>query len=174
MNEKKDPPHKTLPGSKRKPPASLFLWLLAFLILASLIVYSSSPYFAATEEWTANTFLARLEKGEIVSAEIMPESDKILAISGEFRNISKASADTKKTDDSAHPVADPLNLDKDSLEKVVGDTVKEVLSGQDADSKNDEKKPAPEIVEKDYSLVPSRYIEFVRAGEDVNYEDWVI
>lgn len=27
-----------------------------------------------------------------------------------------------------------------------------------------------EIVEKDYSLVPSRYIEFVQAGEDVNYE----
>jgi len=149
MNEKKDPPHKTLPGSKRKPPASLFLWLLAFLILASLIVYSSSPYFAATEEWTANTFLAHLEKGEIVSAEIMPESDKILAISGEFRNAPKAPADTKKTDGGTHSVADPLNLDKDSLEKVVNDTVKEVLSGQDADSKNDEKKPAPEIVEKD-------------------------
>ena len=28
-----------------------------------------------------------------------------------------------------------------------------------------------EIVEKDYSLVPSRYIEFVRAGEDVNYDE---
>ena len=28
-----------------------------------------------------------------------------------------------------------------------------------------------EIIEKDYSLVPSRYIEFVRAGEDVNYDE---
>ena len=27
-----------------------------------------------------------------------------------------------------------------------------------------------EIVEKDYSLVPSRYIEFVQAGEDVDYD----
>ena len=27
-----------------------------------------------------------------------------------------------------------------------------------------------EIIEKDYSLVPSRYIEFVQAGEDVDYE----
>jgi cell division protease FtsH len=92
MNDKKDPLKKTLPASKRRPPASLFLWLLAFLILASLIVFNSSPYFSATEEWTANTFLARLENGEIVSAEIMPESDKILAISGEFKNTPKGSA----------------------------------------------------------------------------------
>lgn len=28
-----------------------------------------------------------------------------------------------------------------------------------------------EIVEKDYSLVPSRYIEFVQVGEDVNYDE---
>ena len=28
-----------------------------------------------------------------------------------------------------------------------------------------------EIVEKDYSLVPSRYIAFVQAGEDVNYDE---
>ena len=27
-----------------------------------------------------------------------------------------------------------------------------------------------EIVEKDYSLVPSRYIEFVQAGEDEDYD----
>ena len=28
-----------------------------------------------------------------------------------------------------------------------------------------------EIIEKEYSLVPSRYIEFVRAGEDVDYDE---
>jgi len=55
MNDKKVPSKKTLPGSsKRRPPASLFLWLLAFLVLASLIVFNSSPYFASPEEWTAN------------------------------------------------------------------------------------------------------------------------
>ena len=108
MNDKKDSPKKTLPGPKRRPPASLFLWLLAFLVLASLIVFNSTPYFSAPEEWTANTFLAHLENGEVVSAEIMPESDKILAISGEFKTIPKDaanrdagkadSADTKKDD----------------------------------------------------------------------------
>ena len=131
MNEKKDPPKKALPGSKRKPPASLFLWLLAFLVLASLIVFQSSPYFAATEEWSANVFLSHLEKGEIVTAEIMPESDKILAISGEFKN-------TPKT-----PAADPKKNDAEA-NKADADEKK-----ADAASKNDEKKPAPEIVEKD-------------------------
>jgi cell division protease FtsH len=101
MNDKKDPPKKTLPVPKRRPPASLFLWLLAFLILASLIVFNSSPYFSATEEWTANTFLTHLENGEIVSAEIMPESDKILAISGEFRNAPKNAAGSGKTNGDA-------------------------------------------------------------------------
>ena len=43
MNDKKEPQKKPLPPVKRKPPASLFLWLLAFLVLASLIVLNSSP-----------------------------------------------------------------------------------------------------------------------------------
>ena len=89
MNDKKEPQKKPLPATKRKPPASLFLWLLAFLVLASLIVLNSSPYFSAQEEWSANTFLAQLDKGAVVTAEIMPESDKILAISGEFRDVQK-------------------------------------------------------------------------------------
>jgi cell division protease FtsH len=126
MNDKKDPPKKALPGSKRKPPASLFLWLLAFLVLASLIVFQSSPYFAATEEWSANVFLSHLEKGEIVTAEIMPESDKILAISGEFKPAQKA--DAKKADADAKA----NEAEKNKSEK-----------------KSDAKASAPEIVEKD-------------------------
>ena len=31
--------------------------------------------------------------------------------------------------------------------------------------------PKAEIIEKDYSLVPSRYIEFVQAGEDIGYDE---
>ena len=107
MNDKKDPPKKAvLPSSKRKPPASLFLWLLAFLVLASLIVFQSSPYFAATEEWSANQFLSHLEKGEIVTAEVLPESDKILAISGEFKIVPKAPAA-----DANHHKVDACRLD---------------------------------------------------------------
>ena len=127
MNDKKDPPKKVLPGSKRKPPASLFLWLLAFLVLASLIVFQSSPYFAATEEWSANQFLSHLEKGEVVTAEVLPESDKILAISGEFKlapttDANKSGADAKKNE-----------AEKESA----------------AEKKADAKASAPEIVEKD-------------------------
>ena len=131
MNEKKDSPKKTLPAPKRRPPASLFLWLLAFLVLASLIVFQSSPYFAATEEWSANTFLTHLENGEIVSAEIMPESDKILAISGEFKLAPKT--DAKKTD----------------ADKADADAKENGAEKKDDAKKKDGKASAPGIVEKD-------------------------
>ena len=123
MNEKKSPQKKPLPNTKRKPPASLFLWLLAFLVLASLIVFNSSPYFSAQEEWSANAFLSQLDKGAVVSAEIMPESDKILAISGEFKMLPKpadakatqgASSDATKTDGSAAPAIVEKDLTKPS------------------------------------------------------------
>jgi len=120
MNEKKSPQKKPLPNTKRKPPASLFLWLLAFLVLASLIVFNSSPYFSAQEEWSANAFLSQLDKGAVVSAEIMPESDKILAISGEFKMLPKQQADAagadvdgKKADDAKKSDKAPALVEKD-------------------------------------------------------------
>ena len=127
MNDKKVPQKKPLQNTKRKPPASLFLWLLAFLVLASLIVLNSSPYFSTPEEWTANFFLSQLEKGAVVSAEIMPESDRILAISGEFRDIPNQD---EKTEQPA--------------------------SGQDSDAAKADtgKKSAPAVVEKDLTKSP--------------------
>ena len=114
MNDKKASPKKPLPNTKRKPPVSLFLWLLAFLLLASLIVFRSSPYFAAEEEWSANAFLAQLEKGAVVSAEILPESDKILAISGEFKNVPKqADADKAATAEKENDEKAPEIVEKD-------------------------------------------------------------
>ena len=150
MNDKKEPQKKTLPATKRKPPASLFLWLLAFLILASLIVLNSSPYFSAQEEWSANAFLAQLENGAVITAEIMPESDKILAISGEFRDVRKQAqtAETKKDGNGGAP-ATLANPD----DKEIAAAVRQALSdqgidvGDDPARENAEKKPA--VVEKD-------------------------
>ena len=115
MNDRKAPLKNPLQNPKRKPPASLFLWLLAFLVLASLIVLNSSPYFSAPEEWSANFFLSQLEKGAVVSAEIMPESDRILAISGEFRDVpaqeKKPAAEAAGTD--AEKKSEPAVVEKD-------------------------------------------------------------
>ena len=118
---------------KRRPPASLFLWLLAFLVLASLIVFNSTPYFSAPEEWTANTFLSQLEKGGIVTAEVMPESDKILAISGEFKVIPKDAAETNK--------ANAVEPKKDESAKAI---VEKDLT-KPADSADTEKKKTPKL-----------------------------
>ena len=151
MNDKKVPSKKTLPGTpKRRPPASLFLWLLAFLVLASLIVLNSSPYFSTPEEWTANFFLAQLEKGAVVSAEIMPESDRILAVSGEFKDVPKQaqSADEKKAKDGA-PLTN-LN-DKDTVDALVKQTLSDqgIDVGAEPARKDADKKSAPALVEKD-------------------------
>ena len=122
MKEAKTPPKKTTtPNPKRKPPASLYLWLLAFLVLGSLIVFNSSPYFAPAEEWSANLFLDQLEKGAVLTAEIMPESDKILAISGEFKQLPKqdaaqAAAEAKseaKSAEKADKTDSPAIIEKD-------------------------------------------------------------
>jgi len=149
MNDKKEPQKKPLPATKRKPPASLFLWLLAFLVLASLIVLNSSPYFSTQEEWSANAFLAQLEKGAVVTAEIMPESDKILAISGEFRDVPKP-AQTADAKNAGNGGAVHTNLnDKDTIDAAVRQALSDqgVDVGADPARKDAEKKPA--VVEKD-------------------------
>ena len=136
MNDKKDPPKKALPGSKRKPPASLFLWLLAFVILASIIVFNTSP-FSPTDEWSANEFLLHLKKGEVVSADIMPESDRILAISGEYRNLPAAKqADATEKDDGQNASADP---EKKNSPKASSTEVKELRGTQEDRSGRDNK-----------------------------------
>ena len=151
MNDKKEPQKKPLPAMKRKPPASLFLWLLAFLVLATLIVFNSSPYFSPQEEWSANKFLAQLEKGAVVTAEIMPESDKILAISGEFKDVLKPAqtADVKAVGDGASVRTVPVLDDKETIDAAVRQALSDqgiTVSAEPA--RNDaEKKPA--MVEKD-------------------------
>lgn len=73
------------PVQPKRPPAALFLWLLAFLGLVSIIILYSPSRFTTTVRWTTDQFMESLNQGLIVTAEIMPESDKILHVTGEFR-----------------------------------------------------------------------------------------
>ena len=140
MKDAKTPPKKTTtPNPKRKPPASLYLWLLAFLVLGSLIVFKSSPYFAPAEEWSANLFLDQLEKGAVLTAEIMPESDKILAISGEFKQLPKQAASEAKADAKAEDKA--AKADKDAAPAIVEKDLTKP-AGKDANGKTAAQNPA--------------------------------
>lgn len=72
----------------RRPPIALFAWLLIFLVGLSLALFSPS-FSTSRENWDQTEFEKQLDEGNILSAKIMPESDTILLIEGEFRRDKK-------------------------------------------------------------------------------------
>lgn len=68
----------------KRPPFALFAWLLVFIVGLFIFVFRYDHTSTRQQEWTPYEFEQNLEKGNIVSAEIMPESDKILFVEGKF------------------------------------------------------------------------------------------
>ncbi|MBO4491603.1 MAG: hypothetical protein J5944_09615 [Lentisphaeria bacterium] len=81
----------------RRPPFALFIWLLIFLTGASLFIFQYDPAMSGREELTPAEFERNLTEGTILSADVMPESDKILYIEGKFEP-KAAPEDGKVTD----------------------------------------------------------------------------
>ena len=75
----------------KRPPFALFAWLLVFIAGLFIFIFRDDHSSSRQQEWTPYEFEQNLTKGNIVSAEIMPESDKILFIEGKFTD--KGSAD---------------------------------------------------------------------------------
>ena len=71
-------------GKQRRPPAALFIWLLVFLAGAAMFVYQYNPEVNERQEWTPAEFERHLEEGSVLTADVMPESDRILFIEGKF------------------------------------------------------------------------------------------
>ena len=68
----------------KRPPFALFAWLLVFIAGLFIFIFRYDHSSSRQVEWTPYEFEQNLTKGNIVSAEIMPESDKILFIEGKF------------------------------------------------------------------------------------------
>ena len=82
MSDKKDP----APGNpKNKPSAAVFIWLIVFIGLISLFVMRSSSMLSSPREWTQSEFVSHLQAGEIVSANLIPESDNVYFIEGIYQ-----------------------------------------------------------------------------------------
>ena len=64
----------------KRPPFALFAWLLVFIAGLFIFIFRYDHSSGRQVEWTPYEFEQNLTKGNIVSAEIMPESDKILFI----------------------------------------------------------------------------------------------
>ena len=82
MSDKKDPASG---NPKNKPSAAVFIWLIVFIGLISLFVMRSSSMLSSPREWTQSEFVSHLQAGEIVSANLIPESDNVYFIEGIYQ-----------------------------------------------------------------------------------------
>jgi len=73
--------------SGRRPPLAIFIWLMIFATVAVLFVVKLNP--SAKDDWSQSTFEKELAAGNIVTATITPESDKVMSIEGEYKKIEK-------------------------------------------------------------------------------------
>ena len=81
MSDNKEP---VSGNPKNKPSPALFIWLVVFIGLISLFIMRSSSMMSSPREWTQSEFISHLKAGEIVSANLMPESDQVYFIEGVY------------------------------------------------------------------------------------------
>jgi predicted secreted protein len=78
----KMPPKDIMPP--KKPSMALFVWLMIFLFIALLVIFKLNPA-GKYEQWEQTRFEKELKAGNVVSADITPESDRIMYVQGEYR-----------------------------------------------------------------------------------------
>jgi len=84
MSDKKEPARG---GQKPKGSTpALFIWLIVFVGLIGLFFMRSSSALSASKEWTQSEFMAHLAAGEIITANLLPESDNVYFIEGTYQN----------------------------------------------------------------------------------------
>ncbi len=82
--EKKSPPPPQQSAPARKTPQmAIFVWLLIFLSLGILFVYNHSRKEYA--EWEQTRFEKELAAGNILTANLSPETDKVFYVDGKYR-----------------------------------------------------------------------------------------
>ncbi len=67
-----------------RPPFAIFVWLVIFLTGATFFIFQYDPSSGQRKEWTPAEFEKHLNEGAILTADVMPESDKILQIEGKY------------------------------------------------------------------------------------------
>jgi len=83
MEKPQKPSLKEAMPSKR-PPAALFIWLIIFIFIASLVALRVNPS-SEVEEWAQSRFEKQIVSGNVISAKITPETERILYIEGKFK-----------------------------------------------------------------------------------------
>lgn len=80
------PPPANRPGQpSRRPPVSVFVWLLLIILMVTLFVYKYNPSTGDRVDWNQTQFEQNLGVGNVVTAVITPESEEVLQIRGEYK-----------------------------------------------------------------------------------------
>ncbi|MBR2363839.1 MAG: ATP-dependent zinc metalloprotease FtsH [Lentisphaeria bacterium] len=69
----------------KSPVFAVVIWLLIFLALGAIFIARANPELMGSQEWTQSKFEQELQQKNIVSANMMPESDNVYYIEGEYR-----------------------------------------------------------------------------------------
>jgi len=85
VKEDKKKPSPPPPSSARKTPQmAIFVWLLIFLSLGVLFVYNHNK--KDFSEWEQTKFEKELSEGNILTANLSPENDRVFYVDGKYKS----------------------------------------------------------------------------------------
>ena len=115
------PDHKNMqPGMpSKRPPAAVFIWLLVLVMIITLFIYKFTPSLANTQDLSQSEFELWLKQGWIKTAVILPGTDNVLDIEGEYEKKPAAAPEKTQTAATAQP---PAPEKKTNVVDLSGDT----------------------------------------------------
>jgi cell division protease FtsH len=84
MDNDPDTPPQSQESFSKKPPLAVFIWIIIFIFVAILLLVKYGPA-NKYEKWEQSKFEQKLKAGDIISAEVTPETGSIWLIEGTFR-----------------------------------------------------------------------------------------
>ncbi len=80
-NNNQPAPRQEPPAPGKKPPIAFFVWIMIFIGIAFLLIYQLNPMSNA-KTIDQNTFEIELERENILTAELTPETDNVYYVQG--------------------------------------------------------------------------------------------
>ena len=118
------PDHKNMqPGMpSKRPPAAVFIWLLVLVMIITLFIYKFTPSLANTQDLSQSEFELWLKQGWIKTAVILPGTDNVLEIEGEYEKKPAAAPEKTQTAATAQPPAPEKKTNVVDLQTQTEDT----------------------------------------------------
>lgn len=84
MDKNPDTPPQAQESFSKRPPLAFFIWIIIFIFIATLLIVKFGPA-RKYEKWNQSQFEKKLKAGDIITAEVTPETGSIWFIEGKYR-----------------------------------------------------------------------------------------